>query len=112
MEAVTDIMFLGSKSLRTVTGAGLFAKLCLTFVTPRAGAHQAPLSVGFLRQNFGVGCQFLLQGIFPTQGSNSSLLHWQVDSLPLSHWASLLGAITIPILQIKKQGFGHLVKSL
>ena len=25
---------------------------------------------------------------FPDQGSNSSLLHWQVDSLPLSHQGS------------------------
>ena len=36
----------------------------------------------------GVGCHFLLQGIFPTQGSSPCvwcLLHWQVDSLPLSH---------------------------
>ena len=32
-----------------------------------------------------VGCHFLLQGIFPTQGSNSCLLHWQVNSSPLSH---------------------------
>ena len=30
-------------------------------------------------------CHALLQGIFPTQGSNSHLLHWQVDSLALSH---------------------------
>ena len=30
-----------------------------------------------------MGCHFLLQGIFPTQGSNPCLLHWQVDSLPL-----------------------------
>ena len=33
-------------------------------------------------------CHFLLQGVFPTQGSNPSLLcllHWQVDSLLLSH---------------------------
>ena len=28
-----------------------------------------------------MGCHFLLQGIFPTQGSNLSLLHWQADSL-------------------------------
>ena len=28
---------------------------------------------------------FLLQGIFPTQGSNPRLLYWQVDSLPLSY---------------------------
>ena len=31
----------------------------------------------------GVGCHFLLQGIFPTQGLNLHLLHLQVDSLPL-----------------------------
>ena len=33
----------------------------------------------------GVGCHFLLQGIFPTQGLNLwllCLLHWQVSSLP------------------------------
>ena len=29
--------------------------------------------------------RFLLQGIFPTQGSKLCLLHWQVDSLLLSH---------------------------
>ena len=33
----------------------------------------------------GVGCHFLLQGIFLTQGSNLCLLHWQADSLPLCH---------------------------
>ena len=32
-----------------------------------------------------MGCHSLHQGIFPTQGSNSRLLHWQVSSLPLSH---------------------------
>ena len=30
----------------------------------------------------GVDCHFLLQGIFATQGLNSSLLLWQEDSLP------------------------------
>ena len=38
--------------------------------------------------NTGVGCHFLLQGIFPTQGLNPHLLHWQVDSLPLRHLRS------------------------
>ena len=34
-----------------------------------------------------MGCHFLLQrGVFPTQGSNPRLLHWQVSSLPLSTW--------------------------
>ena len=41
--------------------------------------------MGFSRQECWSGLHFLLQGIFPTQGSNSCLLHWQVDSLPLSH---------------------------
>ena len=36
----------------------------------------------------GVGCHFLLQGIFPTQGLNLPLLHWQADSSPLSHQGS------------------------
>ena len=36
----------------------------------------------FSGKNTGVGCHFLLQGIFPTQGSNPlllHLLHWQVN---------------------------------
>ena len=40
-----------------------------------------------------MGCHFLLQEIFPTQGSNQHLLHllhWQADSLPLSHLGSPL----------------------
>ena len=39
-------------------------------------------------KNTGVGCHVFLQGIFPTQGSNLCLLHWQVDSLTLSHQGS------------------------
>ena len=42
----------------------------------------------FQGKSTGVGCYFLLQGILPTQGWNPSLLHWQVDSLPLSHLGS------------------------
>ena len=43
--------------------------------TPWPVAHQAPLSRNSLGENTGVGCHFLLQGIFPTQGSNPGLLH-------------------------------------
>ena len=39
-------------------------------------------------KNTGVGCHFLLQGIFPTQGFILCLLHGQVDSLLLSHQGS------------------------
>ena len=45
----------------------------------------------FPGENTGVGCHFLLQGIFPAQGSNLHLLCllcWQVGSLPLSHLGS------------------------
>ena len=43
--------------------------------------------MGFSRQEYW-SCHFLLQGIFPTQGSNPCLLRllrWQADPLPLSH---------------------------
>ena len=42
----------------------------------------------FPDKNTGLVCHFFLQGIFPTQGSNPHLLHWQVGSLPLSHQGS------------------------
>ena len=35
---------------------------------------------GFPGKNTGVGCPFLLRGIFLTQGLNPSILHWQADS--------------------------------
>ena len=46
----------------------------------------------FPGKNTGVGCHFLLQGIFSSQGSNPHLLHCQVGSLPLSHQGSLHSA--------------------
>ena len=42
----------------------------------------------FPGKNTGVGCHCLLQGIFPTQGLNPNLLHWQADSLPLYYLGS------------------------
>ena len=39
-------------------------------------------------KNAGMSYHFLLQGIFPSQGSNPCLLHWHMDSLPLSHQGS------------------------
>ena len=55
------------------------------FAIPWAIACQAAMSWDFPSKNTGVDCHVLLQGIFPNQGSNPHLLHWQVDSLPLSH---------------------------
>ena len=41
-------------------------------------------------QNTGMGCHFLLQGIFPTQGLNPDLLHCKQILYCLSHWGSSL----------------------
>ena len=51
---------------------------------PRTVSYQAPLSMDSPGKNAGVDCQALLQGMFPTWGSNPRLLHQQVDSLPQS----------------------------
>ena len=76
--------------LRTLCCRCLVTKSCPTlFVTPWTVAHHAPQSMGFPSKNTGVDCHFLLQGIFPTQRSKLCLLHWQADSLPLSHQGSL-----------------------
>jgi len=39
-------------------------------------------------QNTGVSSHFLLQGIFPTQGSNPGLLHWRQILYQMSHQGS------------------------
>ena len=40
-----------------------------------------------------MGWHFLLQGIFPTQGSNPHLLHWQTDSYHCAIWVASLEQI-------------------
>ena len=42
----------------------------------------------FSSNHTGEGCHFLLQRIFPTQGSNLGLLHLQEGSFPLRHLGS------------------------
>ena len=79
-----------------------------SFATPRTVACQVPLSMGFSGKNTGVGCHFLLQGIFPTQALNPHLLHWQAASLPLSYHRSLQQGIIWPqmstVLQLRNSG--------
>ena len=58
--------------------------------TPWTVAYQAPLSTGFPRQEYWMGCHSLLQGICPTQGSNPWLLNWQMNSSLPSHLGSLV----------------------
>ena len=54
-------------------------------------------------KNTGVSRHFLLQGIFPTQGSNLHLLHWQADSLPLIQKPSFNIDRLFPVAQYWKQ---------
>ena len=64
---------------------------CPTFCNPMdcslPGSSDHGYSPG---KNTGVGCHFLLQEIFLTQGWNLCLLCWQVDSLPLWHLGSYI----------------------
>ena len=53
------------------------------FATPRTVAHLAPPSMGFPSQEYCSGLPSLLQRIFPTQRSNSHLLHCWEGSSPL-----------------------------
>ena len=58
------------------------------FATPWTVAHQTPPSLGFSRQDTGVGCHFLLQETFPTQGLNPGLPHCRQTLYRLSHQGS------------------------
>ena len=59
------------------------------FVISWTVAHQDFLSMeSFSGKNSALGCDFLLQGIFPAQGLYPPvpcLLHWQAVSFPVSH---------------------------
>ena len=68
------------------------------FATPWTVATRLLCPQDSSDKNTGVGCHFLLQGIFPTQGLNLSLLcllHWQSGSL--------LGKPQINYTSIKKE---------
>ena len=58
----------------------------------------------FSGKNTGVGCHFLLQGIFPTYGLNPCLLHWRAYSLPVSHLGSPFPSIRNSKSVIQFQG--------
>ena len=61
---------------------------------------------GFPRQEYWSGCHFLLQGIFPTQGSNPCLLHcrWL-----LYCWAT---RVAFPVFWCKKKKKASFLKPL
>ena len=67
-------------------GDGLVPKSCPTLVTPRTVALQAPLSMGFSREEFWSGLPFPSPGDLPLPGIEPGSLpspELQMDSLPL-----------------------------
>jgi len=82
------------------------------FVTPWTITCQAPLSMGFSSQEYWSRLPCLLQGIFPTQGPNLSLLHWRQILYCLSHrenegcGTSLSGYIQM-LIRVRSQVFYH-----
>ena len=68
----------------------LVAKLYLTLAVPQTVARQAPLSMGFSRREYWVGCHFHLQRIFQSQESNLALLHCRQILYQLSNEGSPL----------------------
>ena len=59
-----------------------------SFVTPWTAAHQAPLSVGFSRQEYWSGLPVPTPEDLPDPGMEPASPAWQVGSLPLSHLGS------------------------
>ena len=66
----------------------LVTQSCLTLCDPWTVARQAPLSVGFCRQEYWSGLPFPSPGDLPDPGIKPESPAWQVDSLPLSHLES------------------------
>ena len=63
-------------------GGGLVTKSCLTLVTPWTVACQAPLSMGFSRQEYWSGLPFLSPGDLPDPGIEPGFPALQANSLP------------------------------
>ena len=64
-------------------------KSCLTLCDPMDCSQTGSSVHGvFPSKITGMGCHFLLWGILTIWGSNPCLLHWQEDSLLLSHLGS------------------------
>ena len=62
-------------------GGGLVTKSCLTLVTPWTAACQAPLSMGFSRQEYCSGLPFPSPGDLPDPGIEPGSPALQADSL-------------------------------
>ena len=72
------------KALKWYGGGGLVAKPCLTLATPWTVAPQAPLFMGFSRQEYLSGLPFPSPGDLPDPGIEPGPPALQADNLPSS----------------------------
>ena len=63
-------------------GGGLVTKSCKTLAIPRTVARQAPLSMGFSRQEYWSRLPFPSPGNLPNSGIEPGSPALQADSLP------------------------------
>ena len=74
-DTITYIYFIG------YVGGGLVTKSCPTLVIPWTVAHQAPLPMGFSRQEYWSGLPFPSPGDLPSPGIESGFPALQAVSL-------------------------------
>ena len=89
-------------------GARVCALSCSTFCD--SVDCKASLSLGVSKQEYWSGVSFPPPGVFLTQRSNPHLLcllHWKVDSLPLSHLGS--SSTLVNVLNCKQWNLFQLV---
>ena len=94
-------------SLRLTSTLYLATQLCLTLYDPMDCSLPSSLSMEFPVKHTGVGRQFLLQGVFPTQGLNPRVLcvlHWQADSSSLAPPGKPSCLPTITCFQVLPKG--------
>ena len=84
----------------------LVIKSCPTLCDLWTVASQAPLFMEFPRQEYQSGLPFPSPGDFPTQGPSLHFLHWQADSLTLSHQGSPF-TILSTIYEVPSSAYFH-----
>ena len=72
----------GKEIQNTCGGVGLVTKSCPSLVTPKTVARQAPLSMGFSRQEYWSGLPFPSLGNLPEPGIEPRSPALRTDSLP------------------------------
>ena len=83
-ELLSSILYFSLGALYNISyGGGLVAKSCLTLATPWTVACQAPLSMGFSRQEYWNGLSFPSPRDLPNPGIEPGSPALQADSLPI-----------------------------